>query len=388
MPATPPAIRRLCLAVDVESYSRRHRAEQIDVQNRLLWTLAQACRSANINPARCDRQDSGDGQILILPPGIDEGTAVSGIILGMLTGLRRVNRPVGLGGRVRLRISLGQGAIQIGPTGFVAPSVITVCRLLDCDNLRDALTASPTSDAVVIVTSDLYHDLFAEGSGGLPAHRFRRVFVRKERKGFAAEGWIQVPEGTRDLVTIPAYSQTADLNGRQIRGSVLLDLGTAAAVAWAVFAGIRHGHHDDSGHPVDHHGDGHTADHRADDHATENHGDGHMAEHHGVTHVTAGHGDDDHATSWHDVADPEEHGGHHVAADHDDHQPVAHLGHDTDLDVHDYLLAGDTDPVGADDYEAPSSDPDYADPGTAEYEGSHSDLTDHSDSDIAHFGTY
>jgi hypothetical protein len=365
MATTLPAIRRLCLAVDVESYSRRGRAEQIDVQNRLLWTMTQACRSAGLSPARCDRQDSGDGQILILPSGIDEDAAVSGIILGMLTGLRRVNRPVGLGGRVRVRISLGQGAIQIGPAGFVAPSVITVCRLLDCDELRDALTANPASDAVLIVTSDLYHDLFAGGSGGLPAHRFQRVLVRKPRKGFSAEGWIQVPEGTRDLVTVPAYSQTADLDGRQIRGSVLLDLGAAAAVAWAVFAGIRHGHHDDSGHAADHHDDGHTTGHSADDHAPEQHGDGHTAEH-GGDHVAL-------ATDAHQA---------------DAHQADAHLGHDTDLDAHDYLLADDSDQADVDDYEASTSDPDYADSDTADYEGSHDDLTDQSDADIAHFGTY
>jgi hypothetical protein len=388
MPATPPAIRRLCLAVDVESYSRRRRAEQIDVQNRLLWTMAQACRSANVNPARCDRQDSGDGQILILPPGIDEDIAVSGIILGMLTGLRRVNRPVGLGDRIRLRISLGQGAIQIGPTGFVAPSVITVCRLLDCDELRDALTASPASNAVLIVTSDLYHDLFAEGSGGLPARRFQRVFVHKQRKGFAAEGWIQVPEGTRDLVTVPAYSQTPDLNGRQIRGSVLLDLGAAAAVAWAVFAGIRHGHHDDSGHLVGHHGYDHAVEHRTDDPAAEHRTDGHTAKHYDITHVTAGYGEDDHSSTWHGVTDLADHDGHRADPDHGDHRPIDHIGHDTDLDVHDSLLAGDSDPTSADDYEGSASDPDYADPGTAEYEGSQHDLADHFDADITHFGTY
>jgi hypothetical protein len=382
MPATPPAIRRLCLAVDVEAYSRRHRAEQIDVQNRLLWTMAQACRSAGIAPARCDRQDSGDGQILILPPGIDEGTVVARMILGTLTGLRRVNRPVGLGGRIRLRISLGQGAIQIGPAGFVAPSVITVCRLLDCDKLRDALTANPASDAVLIVTSDLYHDLFAEGSGGLPADRFRRVFIRKQSKEFAAEGWIQVPEGTRDLVTVPAYSQTADLNGRQVHGSVLLDLGAAAAVAWAVFAGVRGGHHDGSGHATDHHDDSHATDHHDDGHAAEHQDADHTTEHHSATHGTALHGEDNHTSTWHDVTDASDHGWHHA-------DPVDHLSHDTVSDMHDYLAAGGSDPAGADDYDgSAASDADYTDPGTTEYGGPHSDLTDHFDSDITHFGTY
>src|ERR1700683_3246237 len=99
--ASPPAIRRLCLAVDIVGYSGRSRSEQIDVQTRLLWTMVQACGAAGINPARCDRQDSGDGQILVLPPGIDEAKVIPDLLGGLLTALHRVNNPIGPGGRIR-----------------------------------------------------------------------------------------------------------------------------------------------------------------------------------------------------------------------------------------------------------------------------------------------
>jgi len=362
MNASPPAIRRLCLAVDVESYSTRPRAEQIDVQNRLLWTMVQACRTARINPARCDRQDSGDGQILILPTGIDEGKVLPDAILGLLTALYRVNNPIGPGGRIRLRVSVGQGAIQVGSVGFVAPAVVTVCRLLDSDELRKALTGSPRQDAAFIVMTDLYHDMFAHGYGGLPAGRFRRVFVRKRAKKFAEEAWIQVPDGLPAVAAVPTYSEPAELHHRQISGGVLVELGAAATVAWAVFAGLRSGHGDpgpgnDHGHPADHHdtsghGDahGHPDDHSLSDHAPGDHGPG---DHGTLDHSLGDHGTADHGHGDHGTAD-------HGLGGHDDLTSDHPGGHDAD--------------VGSPDY---GSDYGAAEPGSHASDDSYYDTADH-----------
>ena len=255
VPASQSAIRRLCLAVDVESYSGRSRSEQLDVQNRLLWTMVQACHSANVNPAACGRQDSGDGQLLLLPGGADESKVLPGIILGLLTALHRVNHPAGTGGRIRLRVSVGQGAIQMGATGFVAPAVVTVCRLLDSDELRSALSASPAGDAAFAVTADLYHDMFAHGYGGLPPQGFRPVHISRPAKGFSADAWIQVPGALPLLAKVPRYpgALAAELGRRQRSGRVTLAaVGGSSALAWAVFAG---GHRDHATHgsPLDYH---------------------------------------------------------------------------------------------------------------------------------------
>jgi hypothetical protein len=255
VPASQSAIRRLCLAVDVESYSRRSRPEQLDVQNRLLWTMVQACRAASVDPAGCDRQDSGDGQILLLPGGADESKVLPGIVLGLLTALHRVNHPAGTGGRVRLRVSVGQGAIQIGATGFVAPAVVTVCRLLDSDELRSALSGSPAGDAAFAVTEDLYHDMFAHGYGGLPPQGFRPVQISRPAKGFSAEAWIQAPGALPLLSSVPPYPGplAAELGRRQRSGGVALAaVGGSSALAWAVFA-VGHRDHATHGSPLDYH---------------------------------------------------------------------------------------------------------------------------------------
>jgi hypothetical protein len=230
----PPAIRRLCVAIDIESYSKRSIPEQIDLQTRLLWIMTQACKAAGIKPARCDRQDSGDGQLLVLPPSIDESTVLPGLVGGLLTAVRRANESPGSGGRLRLRISVGQGTIQVGATGFASRAVITVARLLDSAELRAALAAAPAADVAVIVTSDLYEDVFSQGYGGLPAAEFKEVRVWIPAKKFAANAWIQVPVNLDPHPKVPAFPDLTALAQRQQR---VRDVGAATMIAWAVFMG-------------------------------------------------------------------------------------------------------------------------------------------------------
>lgn len=330
MSAIPAAIRRLCLAVDVVGYSSRPRGAQIDVQNRLLWTMVQGCRVAEVNPARCDRQDSGDGQILILPAGVDEATVIPGMVLGLLAGLHRVNNPVGPGDRIRLRISMGQGAIQVAALGFVAPAVVAICRLLDSDELRDVLTAKPLSDAAFIVTDDLYQDMVGQGYGGLPAGGFSRIGVSKPSKGFFAEAWVQAPDPQPPLAAVPAYPDPSGLRRKQKSGAggALVGLGTAAALAWAAFAtagraghggGLAGEHHQ----PSDHHAGTHEAGtHDEGTHDTSEHG---VTDHHLIGHDILGHDSLGHDFLSHDI-DILTHGSlGHDGLSHDD--PVVDHGH-------------------------------------------------------------
>lgn len=276
MPADKSTIHRLCLAVDVESYSGLSRQEQLDVQNRLLWTIVQACRAAGLNPESCNRQGSDSGQVLIFPPVIDNSTVIPNAVLGLLTSVYRVNDPAGCGGRVRLRVSISQGIVQVGATGFVGPAVLAACCLLDSNDLRAALATTSVGDTAFIVTSDLYHDMFAQGYGALAADGFHPVHVSKPSKGFSAQAWIQVARSLPLLASVPAYPDDTGLQRKQ-RAAVggagsVRDLDAVAAVAWAAFSRSRL-LCSDSGLPA-----GHTATHdarlkggQADFHAGEDH---------------------------------------------------------------------------------------------------------------------
>jgi hypothetical protein len=312
MPANQPMIRRLCLAVDVESYSRRHRSEQLDIQTRLLWCMAHACRAAGIRPDQCARQDSGDGQLLLVPAALDEDRVISGLVTGLLTALHRANQSVGSGGRMRLRAALGQGAVQEGPTGYIGPAVVEVCRILDSDELRSALTAAPRADAAFAATADLFRDIFGQEIGGLPAQGFRSVQIIKTGKGFETQAWISVPDRIRWRDDIPAYTDSPDLaHWKRPRASALLDLSAAAALAWVVFGSARHGG-PDPGHL------------RTPSHVGHEHG---PAAHEPAAHEPAGHGPAGHGPAGHAAGS-----GHGSGA----HADYSHLtDHDASLDVAD-----------------------------------------------------
>ena len=205
----PPARRRLCFAVDIESFSGRIQPQQLDLMRRLLWIMTVACENAGVSASRCERQDSGDGQILVLPPGVDESTVLPGFVLGLLTALKQVNETPGSGGRLRLRVSLGQGNVQMADTGLASHAVATVCRLLDSADLRAALAGEQAADAAFVVTDDLYADLVMKGYGGLPADAFRKIHVETPAKQFAADGWIQVPLSPALVPGVPDYSEAS-----------------------------------------------------------------------------------------------------------------------------------------------------------------------------------
>lgn len=348
----PPAIRRLCLAVDIEAYSTRAVPDQIDLQTRLVWCMSQACRAGGVSAARCDRQNSGDGQLLILPPSVDESRVLPGVVLGLLTAVRRANEAPGTAGRLRLRISFGQGAIQVGAAGFASDSVIAVCRILDSAPLRTALAAEAAADSAVAITADLYQDVFRQGYGGLPAQDFHEVVIDIPAKRFRATAWIQTPVNPPLLPRVPPFPDLAALAQRQQR---LHDVGSATAVAWATFSGARsflnhHGgavasQHEDAGyadadpHAVDHrlegdhmdHGDrlghgGAFADHGSAVDASFDLGSRHNAGHHlqfghdgGADHDFARHDPGYHSPGYHSpVLDDHDPYGHHTAGHYED----------------------------------------------------------------------
>ncbi len=191
MTAHVPAVRRLCLVVDIEGYSRHPGIVQFELQRRLWDVLRAAAGGAGIVRRRTHRQDRGDGQLIFLPPGVDEARALPGFIRGMLRALEDDRLGRGDAPALRLRLATGQGVVQPAATGFVGKVVVDVCRLADAGEVRAELVAVPDADLCLVVTDDLYRDVVVQGYGGLPGDGFRTVHVRDAAKGFDAVAWMR-----------------------------------------------------------------------------------------------------------------------------------------------------------------------------------------------------
>ena len=236
----PPAIRRLCLVVDIESYSALDHRDQHGAQYRLAHVLASAVRRAGVRRGLLGdgvaRQNRGDGQLVLMPAGIDEAKVISGLVHGLAEALVGVN---GVRPRLRLRVALAQGVVQAAATGYVGKAIVDACRLVDSAALREALARAPASDFAVAFTDDLFRDVVIHGFGGLVGSDFRRVDVVEESKGFAIAAWVSQPDTVHTWPPARPPGPWAALGGRRgpfLIGAAIVLVALVTGAGWEMAA--------------------------------------------------------------------------------------------------------------------------------------------------------
>ena len=72
-------VRRMCVAFDLEHYSRRPDAGQIEAQRAMAGLLRGAGERGALERAQWLTQELGDGELALLPPGIDEARVITSL---------------------------------------------------------------------------------------------------------------------------------------------------------------------------------------------------------------------------------------------------------------------------------------------------------------------
>lgn len=227
---TKPAIRRISIALDIEQYGKLTAPEQADAQDRLLWIAVNFLRAAGVKLSRCMRQDEGDGQLIMLPSGIDEAHVLPAAIMALECALRRVNAVPGLAGRLRMRASMAQGPVQQGAAGFVGAGVMAACRLIDAEAVRAALRDHPDASLVAIVSDDLYQQVFSQGYGAPYPTDFRNVQAVVDSKGYSAPAWLYVPSAGLATTLVPPFT-VPDVGERSLL-AVAIPIAVLGARSW------------------------------------------------------------------------------------------------------------------------------------------------------------
>ncbi|WP_156184888.1 hypothetical protein [Allosalinactinospora lopnorensis] len=221
---TSPPLRRLTIAVDAESYSSRNQHGQLQLQRDLLAILHQACENGDLNRLEWDRQQQGDGELAILPPGTVEDRTISDFVGELDKALYHHNKMLNHEYRVRLRVAVHQGNIRIGDNGFVGKAVVAVCRMRDNDQVRRVLAGHPKSDLVLVVSESIYSDVIEEGTHALYRWRFDPIVIDEPAKDFRANAWIYVPDSASqpesflDPDAVPADESGGSERGRSQDG--------------------------------------------------------------------------------------------------------------------------------------------------------------------------
>src|SRR5712691_3795153 len=72
-------VRRMCIAFDLERYSGGSDAAQVEKQREMTSLVMQACERGALERAHWLKQEQGDGELALLPPGIDEARVITAL---------------------------------------------------------------------------------------------------------------------------------------------------------------------------------------------------------------------------------------------------------------------------------------------------------------------
>lgn len=188
----PPAMHRAIVCVDVEAFGdlRRTNLDQAIVRSGLYRILNRAFDHSNIPWTNCYHEDRGDGAFILVPPEVPKIQLVSNLPQALLAELTEHNKGSRQESRIRLRLAIHAGEVHRDEHGIVGTALNFAFRLLAADALREALSNSPGTVAL-IASQWFFEEVIRHSPENHPDHYRPIRVVAKETDTTA---WIRVPE--------------------------------------------------------------------------------------------------------------------------------------------------------------------------------------------------
>lgn len=209
---------RFLIAIDIEGFSQRHAAEQARVQDNLERAMTRASLDAGLDRRRWYRQPSGDGELAVLPEGVNGLSVVADYPRTLAAALAAVNHAGTGGAPLRVRVAIHHGAVLPGRFGPVGPAPVTISRLVDAEPLRQQLRQRGNLDIALIVSATVYTEVVQSRLRDLNPDAFRRTTIRA--KGITYVGHLYqdklvlrdpvVPAGRRQPISASLPSPPND----------------------------------------------------------------------------------------------------------------------------------------------------------------------------------
>ncbi len=181
-----------CVAVDTEAYGRNNDRGQSDIQYEIPRLLSLAASGAGLDRARWRVQPQGDGQLAVVPQDEQEPRLVDDFVRHLVAQLRRFNEHRAAGHRMRMRVALHHGPVELAGNGFAGRAVVTTCRLLASEPVYAALREHPEADLALVLSDDIYWTTVAAGHTTFAPDAFWDAVVRK--KEYEAVAWLWTPD--------------------------------------------------------------------------------------------------------------------------------------------------------------------------------------------------
>ncbi|SEF26709.1 hypothetical protein SAMN05421837_103456 [Amycolatopsis pretoriensis] len=187
-----PAMHHAIFAVDMEKYgaAKRTTHDRAALREGLHDALKTAFAAAGFpwHALRCD--DNGDGFCVFVPAEFPKALLVERVPFALVEAIRAYNVRHRRQARLRVRVALHAGEISDDAHGPQGPSIITASRLLEVQQLRDALTES--RGVLVAITSAWFYREVVWHSTIVDPATFRRIRVKV--KETEEDAWIARPD--------------------------------------------------------------------------------------------------------------------------------------------------------------------------------------------------
>jgi hypothetical protein len=151
---------RIGFTVDIVGYSSRMTEAQQAAQHRLFAVLKLFADAVGIAFDPTSFQPTGDGYHYFLPD-IDAHAAMRHLVQTMPRLLQEDN--AGHDDRIRLRMAVDIGPVEPGELGFGGPTVVRFYRMVDSEQIHEAMKKTDTTIAI-IVSDSLYNDVVRQYS--------------------------------------------------------------------------------------------------------------------------------------------------------------------------------------------------------------------------------
>ena len=187
------AVHRTIVVVDVEGFGDQSRTnpDQVAVRDGLYRAMQEAFGRAGIPWDTCGHEDRGDGALVIFPPDLAAQPIIDVFPEQLRCLIRRHNRFSCEQGRMQLRVAVNVGPVYRDEHGFAGEDVTYLCRMLDAQPLRRALSESGT-ELAFIVSDYVYDKLILRRHSLAGTRSFRRVKTQVKRTPVHA--WIYLPD--------------------------------------------------------------------------------------------------------------------------------------------------------------------------------------------------
>jgi hypothetical protein len=188
-----PAIRRVCMAVDVEWAGGPGVRELAAARHRMSALITDMCHAAGFGTLPHCQQGAESGEVVVLPVGIDEPQTLTLIVTWLARALHQADA-IGDGPRIRLRVAVHEGIAALEAGEFDGPAIRKAGWLLAARPLRAALASRPGANLAVLFSGRIHEDL-GWFDGYLPPEEFTPVVVSDPSARTQETGWLLVPEG-------------------------------------------------------------------------------------------------------------------------------------------------------------------------------------------------